>query len=103
MEGSEYKCSIGRNVSDFEKEEQRVIALKESQKAARWWLRNAEHILYSCVYVIGANNKIGFSNAYDKMECGRHFVCRGLQNGNRSGWTENCSRGSKGVWEYGRK
>ena len=36
-----------------------------------------------------------------KMECGRHFVCRGTAK-----WkpirmdTEYCSRGSKGVWEY---
>lgn len=48
----------------FEKEEQRIV-LKENQKSS-WWLRTPNTYYTSCVYVIGANNKIGFSNAYDK-------------------------------------
>ena len=40
---------------------------KESKnQKSSWWLRTPNTYYTSCVYVIGANNKIGFSNAYDK-------------------------------------
>ncbi len=99
MEDQNINAKIGRNVSRFfEKEEQRIV-LKENQKKQIRWSRTPNTYYTSCVYVIGANNKIGFSNAYDKMECGRHFVCRGLQNGNRSGWTQSIAK--EAVKEFG--
>ena len=57
-------ASEGTFLRFFEKEEQRIV-LKENQKSS-WWLRTPNTYYTSCVYVIGANNKIGFSNAYDK-------------------------------------
>ena len=57
-------ASEGTFLRFFEKEEQRIV-LKENQKNS-WWLRTPNTYYTSCVYVIGANNKIGFSNAYDK-------------------------------------
>ncbi len=35
-------------------------------KEAAWWLRSPNTYYLSCTYVIGDNNKLGYTNAYDK-------------------------------------
>ena len=44
-------------------------------KDSSWWLRTPNTYYLSCTYVIGANNKIGTTNAYDKNGVRPAFCC----------------------------
>lgn len=82
---------------DFEKEEQRIV-LKENQKTAGGCERRT-HIILPAFMLLGRITRSAFPMHMIKMECGRHFVCRGLQNGNRSGWTQSIA--AEAVKEFG--
>lgn len=53
----------GLCLSYFSESENR-IAYRDGSVSS-WWLRTPNTYYRSCVYVVGDNNKIGFSNAYD--------------------------------------
>ena len=54
----------GEMLEYFENPDNRV-AYSEGEVSS-WWLRTPDTSYFSCSYVIGDNNKLGFSNAYDK-------------------------------------
>lgn len=53
----------GETLEFFRNEENRKAYVNE--KLSSWWLRTPNTYYLSCTYVIGDNNKIGYTNAYD--------------------------------------
>lgn len=54
----------GKTLEYFQKEENRKVYVNE--ESSSWWLRTPNSYYLSCTYVIGDNNKIGFTNSYDR-------------------------------------
>lgn len=52
------------HVLDYFKNEKNRIAYSNG-RAMSWWLRTPNTYYLSCTYVVGDNNKIGYTNAYD--------------------------------------
>lgn len=46
-------------------------------KPSSWWLRTPNTYYRSCTYVIGGNNKLGFTNAYDENGMRPAFCVKG--------------------------
>ena len=46
-------------------------------KPSSWWLRTPNTYYRSCTYVIGDNNKLGFTNAYDENGMRPAFCVKG--------------------------
>lgn len=53
----------GEMLEYFKDEDNRLAHLNEEPSS--WWLRTPNTYYLSCTYVIGDNNKIGYTNAYD--------------------------------------
>lgn len=54
----------GEMLEYFQNPENRTAYIDD--KVSSWWLRTPNTYYLSCTYVIGDNNKLGFTNAYDK-------------------------------------
>ena len=63
----------GKMLKYFKKSENRKVYI--DGKDSSWWLRTPNTYYLSCTYVIGANNKIGTTNAYDKNGVRPAFCC----------------------------
>ena len=53
----------GDELEYFKNPEQRVVYM--NGEAYSWWLRTPNTYFLSCTYVLGDNNKIGYTNSYD--------------------------------------
>ena len=53
----------GNELEYFKNEKNRVAY--DHEHVASWWLRTPNTYYTSCTYVVGDNNKIGYTNAYD--------------------------------------
>lgn len=54
----------GETLEFFQDEENRKVYV--DGKKSSWWLRTPNAYYLSCTYVIGDNNKLGYTNSYDQ-------------------------------------